>query len=350
MRGILTIVLAGFISLPLYANNIDKDELEAQIAALEPKQLTSVIVSQHNALLFEQYYNGAQTDDRQNIRSASKSLTGLMFGRAIADGHFTSENDTVLASFPERTDLLFPSDEKSAMTFFDLLSMTNPLECDDMNNFSAGHEERMYLQKDWVGFFLNLPTRANPPWEPRMEEQPFGRDFAYCTAGISITAAAIERATKTTFAQYIQVALFDKLGIKETVWPYSAEGITQGGGGLSIRPIDLLKIGHLVLNKGSWNGEQLIPESWIAKSLQSYSVAMPELNATYGLTWWHFPYSVNDQTVDAYAAAGNGGNYLFVVPEHHIATVITATAYNTRYMHTQAQGIFSTIVLPALVH
>ncbi|MEO3677384.1 serine hydrolase [Rheinheimera sp. FR7-31] len=328
------------------ANNYE--EISPQIAELKPQQLSSVLVMHNGNLVHESYYNGVTAEDLHDIRSASKTFTGLMFGRAIADGYFKSEQDKVLPIF-NRSTVLNPSEEKSNMTFFDLLSMTNPLECDDNNDLSAGHEERMYLTKDWVNFFLNLPARANPPWEKPMEQQPYGRDFAYCTAGISVAAAAIEVASKQKLSEYTKTALFKPLGINESEWLYNAMGTTQGGGGVRIKPKDLIKIGQLILNKGSWAGKQVLPKEWIEKSLQSYSESMPELNATYGITWWRLPFNVNGKVVDSFAAAGNGGNYMFVVPELNAVAVITATAYNTRYMHQQTHAIFSTAILPALI-
>ncbi len=337
------LVLAGLA----HASN-DKQQIGVKIAALKPQKLSSVLVMHNDQLLHESYYNDTSAEDLHDIRSASKTLTSLMFGRAIADGYFQSEKDKVLPIF-KGVQVSHLTTEKSAMTFFDLLSMTNPLECDDMNDLSAGHEEKMYLTKDWVHFFLNLPERANPPWETPIAKMPYGRDFAYCTAGISVTAAAIEIAAKQRLSDYTKAALFQPLGISESEWLYNGKGITQGGGGLKIKPRDLLKIGQLILHKGKWSGKQLVPEAWIEKSLQSYSLAMPDMNATYGLSWWRFPFTVNGKTIDSFAAAGNGGNYLFVVPELNATAVITATAYNTRYMHQQTHAIFANAILPALV-
>ncbi|MCT6701208.1 serine hydrolase domain-containing protein [Rheinheimera sp. 4Y26] len=342
------LAVSSFAKATQPAESRNAPHIASRIAGLKPQQLSSVLVMQHNRLLHESYYNGAGADDLHDIRSASKSLTGLMFGRAIADGYFQSEQDKVLPLF-SNTRLLSPAPEKTGMTFFDLLSMTNPLECDDMNELSEGQEEKMYLTKDWVSFFLNLPVRANPPWETPIAQQPYGRDFAYCTAGISVTAAAIEIASGKKLADYTKEALFQPLGITQSQWLFNAMGITQGGGGVRIKPKDLLKIGQLVLNQGNWQGKQLIPKDWIDKSLQSYSEAMPEMNASYGLTWWRFPFQINGKTVDSFAAAGNGGNYLFIVPKLNATAVVTATAYNTPYMHQQTQAIFAKAILPALM-
>ncbi len=324
--------------------------IEDEINTINPQQLSSVLVQQHQEVLFEEYYNGATSQQLHDIRSASKSLTSLLFGIASKEGYFTSPYEKVLPVFKDYNPLLFKSYQKSEMTFFDLLSMTNPLECNDMNEYSRGHEERMYLTHDWIEFFLNLPARGHMPWEPKPSDLPYGRSFAYCTAGISITAAAIERRTGKKMDEYAQEKLFDSLGISNVEWLYSPTGITQGGGGLKIKPKDLLKIGQLMLNNGQWKDEQLLPLDWVTKSFTPYSVSMPEIDASYGLTWWIIPFKTSDKVVTTYAAAGNGGNYLFVVPELDATVVITATAYNTPYMHKQTHDIFSKAVLPYLLH
>ncbi|NVJ62388.1 MAG: serine hydrolase [Gammaproteobacteria bacterium] len=360
-----------FSSFSAYASDatVDKLSISSKIEQLELKQMSSVLVQHKNKLVFEQYYNGTKRHDLHDIRSASKSITSLMLGIAIEQGKIPSLDSKVRPYFKDYEPVLFDSPAKQNMTFFELLSMTNPLECDDWNNFSSGHEERMYLQADWIQFVLNLPERGPAPWEPRDADQKYGRDFSYCTAGISLTAAAIERAVDKGFDDYAHEHLFNPLGIKQVQWAYSPKGITQGGGGLRIKPIDFLKLGQLMLNKGQWNNQSIVPKQWVDKSLTRYSVSMPDMNAEYGLTWWVFDFEVADfeitdfekvgknteqkqatpQKVSAFAAAGNGGNYLFFVPEQELAVVITSTAYNTPYMHQQAHQIFSQVVLPSIL-
>lgn len=322
--------------------------IQADIEALKLQKMAGILVQQHNQLLYEQYFNGSSARALHDIRSASKSVTSLLFGMALQQQLFTSEQDLVLPVFADYQPLLFATKAKTAMTFFQLLSMTNPLECNDWTEYSAGNEERMYLQADWLSFVLNLPERGHAPWEKAPADQPYGRDFAYCTAGVFLTGAAIERKTKMKLSDYAQQQLFTPLGIHEVSWPYSPKGLIQGGGGLKIKAPDLLKIGQLMLNKGQWQGKSLVSADWLQKSFTPYSEAMSEMHADYGLTWWIFSYPINGKTIKAYAAAGNGGNYLFVIPAYNATVVTTSSAYNTHYMHRQIHQLMQTVILPAL--
>ncbi|TQV73833.1 serine hydrolase [Aliikangiella marina] len=346
---IFLLIVKILFSTPGAAKSLDSLSIADKIDALELKQMSAIVVQKDNEVVFEKYFEGFAAGELHNVRSASKSLTGLLFGIALEQEKFTSADEKVLNHFPDYQNLLFDNPAKQQMTFFDLLSMTGPLECDDWNNFSAGHEEKMYLQADWISFTLNLPERGHAPWEPAPQERKYGRDFSYCTAGISLTGAAIERATQQKLDDFAQHFLLGPLGITNAKWMYSPKGITQAGGGLAISAKDLLKVGQLILNNGQWDGQQIINKNWIEKSLKRYSVAMPEMNAEYGLTWWIFDFPVKEKTVTAYAAAGNGGNYLFIVPSLNMTTVIMSTAYNKPYMHQQAHQVFSQVILPALL-
>ncbi|NVK88312.1 MAG: serine hydrolase [Gammaproteobacteria bacterium] len=345
----LSVTLLSLVGWLITTNFVHADPrwpLEPSIDALELKQMSAILVQQNGAIVFEQYYNGSQADDLHDIRSASKSITSLLFGIALKQQQVASLEQPVLPVFKDYQPLHHDFAAKQNMTFFDLLSMTNPLECDDFNNFSAGHEERMYLQADWIEFTLSLPERGYQPWTAAPHERPYQRAFAYCTAGIALVGAALERITQASLSDYAEQHLFAPLDIQNVKWLTSPKGITQGGGGLQIRPRDLVKIGQLMLNQGRWQNREIVTPQWVKQSFTPYSQAMPEMNADYGLTWWIFNIQSDVSTLQAFAAAGNGGNYLFVVPELNLVSVITSKAYNTPYMHQQTHQVFKEIILP----
>jgi CubicO group peptidase (beta-lactamase class C family) len=91
----------------------------------------------------------------------------------------------------------------------------------------------------------------------------------------------------------------------------------------------------------------VVSADWIQSSLQPRAVVDEERGIEYGYLWWIVPFERGGQAVTAYAMSGNGGNYVFVVPDFGFVAVVTATAYNTSYMHEQSRKILQDYVLSA---
>lgn len=231
------------------------------------------------------------------------------------------------------------------MTLEDRLTMSSAWECDDENRFSAGNGERMYLSEDWTRFALDLPVRGFAPWMTRPEDCPHGRAFSYCTAGSFLPGAVIERATGKPLATFAAEALEGPLGIRQAQWNRSSEGAGMGGGGTRCRSRDLAKLGQLVADGGRWQGRQIIATPWINAALTVHAQARED--ADYGYQFWRFrfPHAQGEQS--AWAMSGNGGNYVFIVPERQLVAVITRTS-NPRNVHPQSQQMFGDYVLKAM--
>lgn len=336
------------------ADDWDRERLAALTAAIEAgedfKQITSVLVAERERIVHEHYFNEGSRDHLNDVRSASKTITGLLVGAALQRGHLSSVDQPAFGLFPQRQ-WVNPDPRKTAITLQDLLTMSSVLECNDWNRFSRGNEERMYLLEDWVQFVLDLPVRGIPPWEKRPEDSKYGRNFSYCTGGVFLLGAIVEQASAMPLEQFADETLFQPLGIDTVEWPVSPLGIAQGGGGLRMRSRDLLKLGRLVLNDGRLGERQLIARQWLRDSFQPRAVIDEDRGIEYGYLWWILPFQRADDTVHAYAMSGNGGNYVMVVPDRGdrpgFTAVITASAYNQPYMHPQSQRIFSDFILPA---
>lgn len=229
------------------------------------------------------------------------------------------------------------------MALEDLLTMSSPLECNDENSFSQGNEERMYLTRDWVKFGLDLPVRGFPAWAPKPEDSPYGRAFSYCTAGSVLLGAAVENATDQRLDQFAETALHKPLGIESVKWQFMPTGSPMSGGGTAYRSRDLLKFGELLIQGGHWQGRQVISAEWIAAMLTPRAV--PREGYAYGYQIWRPSFQLEDHTVKAWAMAGNGGNYVLVVPELALVAVITSTAYGERYAHRQSLQLFGQRIL-----
>lgn len=324
--------------------------LDADVASNKLKQVTSVLVARDGRLNVERYYGDGGREVLNDIRSASKTFTSMLVGMAIADGKLPGIDAKIANWFEDKQPWANPDPRKNDITIQDLLTMSSVMECNDWNQFSRGNEERMYLIEDWEQFFWNLPVRGIPPWEDKPGDRPYGRAFSYCTAGAFMLGALVERATGRQLEDYAAEKLFHPLGIDKLTWPVSPLGIAQGGGGIHIRSRDMLKLGQLALQKGRWGKKQLLPKGWIDESWQPRARIQGQDSGLvdYGYLWWIFHFKVAGEDLVAYAASGNGGNYIFVVPSRGLVTVVTSTAYNTSYMHQQAQSILTDYVLPAL--
>lgn len=319
--------------------------LDGKMADETYKKITSVVIADHGRLVYEHYFNDGSADLLNDIRSASKTLTAMLVGAAIAQGRIPGVQAPVYAFFPE-VHLDRPDPRKAAITLEDLLTMSSIWECEDDNEFSAGNEERMYVSDRWLDFALNIPVRGYAPWVKRPKDSPYGRAFSYCTADAFVAGAVVERAVKEPLADFAAEVLERPLGIAKVTWNVSSEGIGMGGGGTRYRSRDLAKLGQVLVDGGRWQGRQVLPAAWVNAMMTIHAQARDD--ADYGYFMWRFRFPVDGVETPVWAMSGNGGNYVFVLPARGLVAVVTSQAYNQKYAHTQSQALFRDVVLKAL--
>ncbi len=234
--------------------------------------------------------------------------------------------------------------------------MSSLLECDDENQFSRGNEERMYLIEDYFRFFLDLPIRGFPAWNPKPADSPYGRSFSYCTAGVVLLGGVLERAAKLKVDEFARRFLFDPLGIHEVQWQMTPMGMPMTGGGLRLRARDFLKLAELYNRKGVWKGQRVVSEDWVAVSTSPHARARE--NVDYGYLWWIQDFGPEGGGAGAGAAgpvkkhkafymAGNGGSKIAVFPDLDMVVVLTGTMYGSGKGHQQTERILNEFIVPA---
>ncbi len=268
------------------------DSADRQIASLN-----SFMLLRHGHVVAEGWWTPYHAQARHSLYSLSKSFTSTAVGIAVAEGKLSLDDD-VLKFFPEDAPAEVTNNLKS-MRVSDLLRM------------NTGHqaEPPRPLDQSWTKVFLAHPV----PFKP-------GTHFQYNTSATYMASAIVQKATGETLLDYLQPRLFEPLGIQDPTWESSPQGISTGGYGLSIRTEDIASFGQLYLQKGKWQGRQLVPETWIdaatARQTSNGSNPNSDWDQGYGYQFWRCRHG-------AYRGDGAFGQYCLVLPEQDAVIAIT---------------------------
>lgn len=317
-------------------------EMDSEVQKGTYEQITSILVAQDGALVFEKYYNDKDLNSKHNTRSATKTMATLLTGIAIDKGFITSEKDKAFAYLAHKMPAQNPDTRKQNISIEDLLTMSSILECDDNNSFSRGNEERMYIIEDWAKFLVDLPVKSFP-FGPKPEELPYGRAMSYCSAGSAAVAEIVQSAIGSNVSQFLKKNLLDPLAISDYKLHYTPTGTLNTAGGSEYRSRDFLKIIQMCLQNGTWQGKQLISSDWLKKATTPKVNAWPEMD--YGYLFWLRKYG-KGKGVQCFAMAGNGGNKIMAFPELNLTVVLTSTNYNNRNAHNYTDELLNKYIIP----
>lgn len=301
------------------------------------KKINGIVVISEGKLLIEEYFNGEDRNSLHDPRSVGKSFSSTLIGMAIRDGHITSEKETLGSLYGVDT-FAKGGKEKARTTIEELLTMRSSFDGDDSNDQSPGNEENMYPTANWIDFVLGLPMKATvPPGQ-----------WHYFTAGVVLLGDIINRKVPGGLEAYADKRLFKPLGIHNYKWAYTPQKVPNTAGGIRMNALDFGKYGLLYKQHGKWNGKQVIPSDWIAKTFTKQVMIPNRNNENYGYLFWNKTYHVGGKDVEAFYCAGNGGNYILVFKDRPLVIVITASAYGQSYAHMQVTRMLEEYILPAL--
>lgn len=313
----------------------------AALARGAAPRTTSVVVVRGDAVEYERYFDGATAATLHDTRSTTKTLTALLVGAAIGHDALAGVDAPAFAALADAAPFAHDGPAKAAITIADLLTMSSALDCDDDDDASPGNEERMYPQRAWLRWAVDLPTRAD------YQRDAAGRGpWRYCTAGAFLLGQIVERAGGRPLDELLARWLFAPLGITRWELARSPTGEPMTGGGLRLASRDLARLAQLVLRGGRWAGAQLVPAAFVRAALTVQRPAMPE--QAYGYLVWTRSYRTPCGPTTGWLMGGNGGNAVVMFPALDAAVVVTRTAYNTRGMHQQTTRLIEDLVLPEL--
>jgi CubicO group peptidase (beta-lactamase class C family) len=275
------------------------------------------IVVRDDQLLYEDYLNGSARDALSTSWSLSKSFVSALVGIAISEGFIKSLNDPITAYLPELKDQGF-----DPITIRDLLTMGSGIQY----RFGLFPWDEFVLQ----GYYPNL--RRLLLSDLKIIESP-GQAFHYNNFNTELIGLILERATRRPPSQYLQQKIWQPIGME-----YPATLSIDGKPDdfeitpilLNARAIDLAKFGRLYLNRGNWEGRQIIPERWVVESTAKDPndrrpwETFPQWQANggyYKFFWWGFMQGPGDYS---YMGIGTYGQFIFVSPRNRVVIVRTA--------------------------
>jgi CubicO group peptidase (beta-lactamase class C family) len=279
---------------------------------------------------------------KHDIRSISKSVTSLLVGIALDRGFLTDLDVPVFSLFPEYADLRTP--EKDRITLRHLLTMSSGLAWDETSAYT--NPSNTYWQ-------MGIAPRADHFVLARPLAAPPGTVFNYNTGSVDLLGVILRKISGKRLDEFAKETLFDPLGIEDWEWEECSGFNPSAGSGLRLRPRDLAKIGQLVLERGKWQGRQIVSSSWIEESTTprlSGTGAMfdrPEGITSYGYLWWLGRSPPEHPERDMIAGAGNGGQRVIILPSLSAVVVTTAGLYGDMASGLTALMTLNQCVFPA---
>jgi CubicO group peptidase (beta-lactamase class C family) len=311
----------------------------------------SVVVVRHGKLIFEQYFAGydqpwGQPDKvydfdastKHDMRSVSKSVTSLLVGIAVGR-KLVSLDDPIIKFFPEYAALVSPGWEN--VTLRHLVTMSSGMQWDENRRWNDPKNDEPHLgnEADPIKYVLSKPIAAPP-----------GTQWTYNGGSTNLLGAAIEKASGKAFDAFAREALFEPLGIADWEWKTYENGKIGPAAALRLRPRDAARIGQLVLDRGAWNGQQIVSAQWIMDSVAPRFQALGYFGGLffYGYQWWIGRTLSDGKDIPWIAAQGWGGQRIYIIPELDVVVATTSAMYGHPREGVAALDMLYSFVIPAV--
>jgi CubicO group peptidase (beta-lactamase class C family) len=267
-------------------------------------QWHSFMFVRHGAVIAEGWWKPFSANYVHTLYSLSKSFTSTAVGMLVKEGKLRVD-DAVISFFPDELPSEV-SDNLKQMKVKNLLTM------------NTGHQEdttpKMRASSDpWTKTFLSLPVEHAP-----------GSHFLYNTGATYMLSAIVKKVSGQDLEAYLRPRLFQPLGITWYDWEKSPQGLSVAGWGLRVKTEDIARFGQMYLQKGKWNGQELLTENWIndASSYQTSSNSGDgDWSQGYGYQFWRCKPGF-------YRGDGAFGQFCVVMPQHDAVFVVTSESWD----------------------
>jgi CubicO group peptidase (beta-lactamase class C family) len=334
----------GWPTATLDQVDIDRPAIEKMVQrivntpmeSVHNQQIDGVLIARHGKLVLEEYFHGHHRDKAHETRSASKSMAATLVGAAMHAGAPLTLSTPVYqimsgGVFPANLDPM-----KREMTLQHLLSMSSGYYCDDSDEKAPGREDTMWEsgEPNFYQFALRLPMAYRP-----------GEKAIYCSTNPNLALGVMQQATGEPPLYTFDRLVAGPLKIRTYGLGTDPSGNAYGGGGWHFLPRDFMKTGQLMLNEGTWNGRRILSKEFVTRA----SSPLVKIGTRgYGLAWWIYDLPYNNRTVRAFAALGNGGQNVFVVPDLDLVIAVYASNYGDRVLFEIQNDLVPKQILPAV--
>lgn len=301
-------------------------------AVKRPRLIHSLLIAHRGKLVLEEYFAGYDGNTAHDTRSAAKTFSSVMLGAEMQRGVQLSADTKLYPLLSATGPFAHPDPRKNTITLAQLMTHNSGLACDDNDDNSPGGEEAVQSQRqtpDWWKYTLDLPMAHDP-----------GTRYAYCSPGINLMGAALSAATHVWLPQLFDETVARPLQWSRYWWDLMPDGEGYLGGGVFVRPRDMLKLGQAYLEGGVWNGKRIVSKAWTIESTASHAIISPQTtglseddfrNSYFpgedGYAWHLSTLHAQGHDYRAYGASGNGGQLLVVVPELDLVVGFTGGNY-----------------------
>lgn len=316
--------------------NIRLTEMESLILKDSFPNTHSVLILKNGKIIYENYFNGYNSQIPHDMRSASKSISSAIVGIAKDKSLFDNIDQSIFDFLPKEYQI-YKDSLKSKIDIKSLLTMSSGLDAVDfgIKRKSLASEDNYQPTQDWTKTILQAPMINEP-----------NTSANYGSANPYLLGVAMDSIVSEPLELFMDKNLFQKLGISNYVIQTDMNGSPYFGGGMYLTPRDMLKFGELYLNKGKSNGKQILSENWIKNSFKNYRVLENTVDKNgYGYLWWHYKYDFNGASIKSNEARGAGGQYIFVLPKLKMVVVITSGNYRNGKTQ-QPELILEKYILP----
>lgn len=295
----------------MFKTNVDENNNHLQMHSLAIKQDDDCFIYRFN-----------QRIEPSDVRSLSKTVMALVTGKVIElsrQGKYSKFNLNTL---------IFPTIKKCVnLTNKENLKYLEKITIKHLLTHTIGYEEKLLMRGDikdkdpfsYLGYLVNYPIKHEP-----------GTLFLYSNAGFYLLSVFLQEFLNEDLFDFIKRELFEPLDINNAQW-IKYGNYLAGATRLWLQPDDLIKIGELLLNSGTYQGKQILPQSWIKEmtTIQEYNLNSDLSNHKH-LLYYAYGYGIWISKEKLFFASGTDGQYIVVVPDKKVVIITQAQQKDTK--------------------